>query len=90
MKKTRKQAKTAKKPLLCVRRKRGIMGNIVEELGSINRTFARHIEIMQKMLDIMPEPESKVVQVLNTVVLIVGVLGIISIIDVVRHWIRGG
>ena len=90
MKKTRKQAKTAKKPLLCVWRKRGIIGSIVEELDNINRTFARQIEIMQKMLDIMPEPESKVVQVLNTVVLIVGVLGIISIIDVVRHWIRGG
>ena len=90
MKKTRKQAKTAKKPLLCVRRKRGIMGNIVEELGSINRTFVRHIEIMQKMLDMMPEPESKVVQVLNTVVLIAAVLGILNAVDIVRHWIIGG
>ncbi|MCL1931078.1 MAG: hypothetical protein FWF55_04625 [Treponema sp.] len=90
MKKTRKQAKTAKKPLLCVRRKRGIMGNIVEELDSINRTFARHIEIMQKMLDIMPKPESRFNRVFDTVVLIVTVLGILNAVDIIRRWIIGG
>ena len=66
------------------------MDNIVEKLDNINRAFERHNEIMQKMLDIMPKPESKLARMLDTMVLIVGVLGVLNAVDIVRQWIIGG
>jgi len=66
------------------------MDNIVEKLDNINRAFERHNEIMQKMLDIMPKSESKLARILDTMVLIVGVLGVLNAVDIVRQWIIGG
>ena len=66
------------------------MDNIVEKLDNINRAFDRHNEIMQKMLDIMPKPESKLARMLDNIVLIAGVLGILNAVDIVRRWIIGG
>ena len=66
------------------------MDNTVEKLDNINRTLERHNEIMQKMLDMMPKPESKFNQVFDTVVLIVTVLGILNAVDIIRRWIIGG
>jgi len=66
------------------------MDNTVEKLDNINRTLERQNEIMQKMLDIMPGPESKFARILDTIVLIVGVMGILSTVEIVRHWIIGG
>jgi hypothetical protein len=66
------------------------MDNTVEKLDNINRTLERQNEIMQKMLDIMPKPENRFVRILDTFVLIAGVLGILNAVDIVRHWIIGG
>jgi len=66
------------------------MNDTVEKLDNINRTLERHNEIMQKMLDMMPKPESKFNQVFDTVVLIVTVLGILNAVDIIRRWIIGG
>ena len=66
------------------------MDNTVEKLDNINRTLERQNEIMQKMLDIMPKPESRLARILDTVVLIVGVLGVLNAVDIVRQWIIGG
>ena len=66
------------------------MDNVVGKLDNINRAFDRHNEIMQKMLDIMPKPESKLARILDTMVLIVGVLGVLNAVDIVRQWIIGG
>jgi len=66
------------------------MDNTVEKLDNINRTLERQNEIMQKMLNMMPKPESKLARILDTMVLIVGVMGILNAVDIVRHWIIGG
>jgi glycerol dehydrogenase-like iron-containing ADH family enzyme len=65
-----------------------------ELLSGINNTLKTHLkrqnEIMQQMLDIMPRPEHKFSRVLETLVLVAGVLGILNAADIVRHWIVGG
>ena len=63
-------------------------------LKDINKTLEtqlkRQNEIMQQMLDVMPRPEHKITRVLETAVLIAGVLGILNAADIVRRWIIGG
>ena len=45
---------------------------------------------MQQMLDVMPRPQHKVTRVLETGVLIAGMLGILNAADIIRRWIIGG
>jgi len=65
-----------------------------ELLNNINKTLETQLkqqnEIMQQMLDIMPRPANKINRVLETVVLIAGVLGILNAADIIRRWITGG
>ena len=50
----------------------------------------KHISnTLDKMLDALSEPQSKVVQVFNIGATIVGILGILAIIDVIVSWING-
>nr|AGS52575.1 hypothetical protein [uncultured bacterium contig00023] len=48
----------------------------------------RHIDIMQKMLDIMPRPAGKLTRVMETVVLITSAFGFIVIADVIMNWFK--
>jgi len=59
------------------------MDKVAEELNGIKK-------VLEKMLDAMPKPESRVANVLKTVVLIVGALGILHTADVIRRWLIGG
>jgi len=66
------------------------MDNIVKNLDNINRTLEKQNEIIQKILDVIPRPENKFTRVLETIVLIAGVLGILNAADIIRNWIIGG
>jgi hypothetical protein len=48
----------------------------------------RHIDIMQKMLDIMPRPAGKLTRIMETVVLITSAFGFIVIADVIMNWFK--
>jgi hypothetical protein len=66
------------------------MDNVVKNLDNINRTLEKQNEIIQKLLDVIPKPENKFTRVLETIVLIAGVLGILNAADIIRNWIIGG
>ena len=66
------------------------MENVAIELCNIRLAIEKQNEIVQNMLNIMRKPENKVTRVLQTLLLIIGVLGIANIIDVVRNWVIGG
>jgi len=59
------------------------MDSVAEELRGIKT-------VLEKMFEVMPKPESRVANVLKTVVLIVGALGILHTADVIRRWLIGG
>jgi hypothetical protein len=44
---------------------------------------------LDKILVVLSEPHSKVVQIFNIGAAIVGILGILAIIDVILSWIKG-
>jgi hypothetical protein len=49
----------------------------------------RHIsDTLDGIFDYISKPPSKWVQIFNTVVAIVGILGIIAIVDVLLSWIK--
>jgi hypothetical protein len=48
----------------------------------------KHIDIMQKMLDIMPRPAGKLTRIMETVVLITSAFGFIVIADVIMNWFK--
>ena len=66
------------------------MNTVTYELNGIKQTLDKQNEIVQGMLNIMQKPENKVTQVLQMLVLIIGVLGIANFIDIIRNWIIGG
>ena len=66
------------------------MDNVAKNLDNINRTLEKQNEIIQKILDVIPRPENKFTRVLETIVLIAGVLGILNAADIIRNWIIGG
>jgi preprotein translocase subunit Sss1 len=57
---------------------------IIDELKQINGTLSGMLEVMKK-----PE-KSKMLQVFEIAGAGVGVLGIISVADIIRRWIMGG
>jgi hypothetical protein len=59
------------------------MENIGEKLDNINNT----LEGIRRILD---TPENKVMTVLKYVGAVVGALGILSIVELMRQWIMGG
>jgi len=59
------------------------MEQIVERLDNINNT-------LECMLGVMKKPESKVMTVLKYAGAVVGVLGILTIVELIRQWIMGG
>ena len=71
-----------------------ILENISDNLHNINETLGKQLEkqneIIQQILDIMPRPASKFIRILETIVLLIGVLGLISIADIIFNWIIGG
>ena len=66
------------------------MDNIAERLDSINQTLEKQNDILHNMLDIMPRPAGKITSILETIVLIIGVSGVVSIADIILRWIKGG
>ena len=66
------------------------MDNIANELHGIKETIEKQNVVFQNMLNIMQKPENKFTQVLQMLVLIIGVLGIANVIDIIRNWIIGG
>ena len=56
---------------------------IADQLERMNRT-------LEGMLEFMKKPESKLARIFDIAATGVGVLGILSIIDVIRNWILGG
>jgi len=52
-------------------------------------SILKHIsDTLDRILDFISKPPSKWVQIFNTVVAIVGILGIIAIVDVLLSWIK--
>ena len=50
----------------------------------------KHIgNTLDKILVVLSEPQSKVVQVFNIGATIVGILGILAIVDVIISWLSG-
>jgi len=66
------------------------MDSVIKELSNINKTFEKHNEIFQNILDVIKKPESKVTRILEKFVLIAGVLGILNAAEIIRSWITGG
>jgi preprotein translocase subunit Sss1 len=58
------------------------MDEIVEEIRHINKT-------LEGILAVMKRPENKIMQILEIAGAGVGILGIISIADIIRKWITG-
>jgi hypothetical protein len=59
------------------------MENIGEKLDNINNT-------LEGIRQILGTPESKVMTVLKYVGVVVGALGILTVIELIRQWIIGG
>jgi len=59
------------------------MEQIVEKLDNINKT-------LDCILGVMKQPESRVMTVLKYAGAIVGTLGILTVIELIRQWIIGG
>ena len=66
------------------------MVNAAIELCNIRLAIEKQNAIIQNMLNVMQKPENKFVRALQMLLLIIGVLGITSVIDVVRNWVLGG
>ena len=66
------------------------MENAGGKLDSINKTLEKQNEIVREMLDVMRKPENKFIRILETVVLVAGVLGILHTAELIRGWISGG
>jgi preprotein translocase subunit Sss1 len=60
------------------------MKEIIDELKHINSTLSGMLEVMKR-----PE-KSKMLQVFEIAGAGVGILGIISVADIIRKWIIGG
>ncbi|GHV26937.1 hypothetical protein AGMMS4952_07830 [Spirochaetia bacterium] len=59
------------------------MEKVIEKLDDINRT-------LEGILAVMKKPESKFEKALEYGGAGVGILGILSIIDIIRRWLIGG
>jgi len=66
------------------------MERVADELHDIKKAFEKQNEIAQNLLNLMLKPENKFTQILQMLVLIIGVLGIANVIDIIRNWIIGG
>jgi|TergutMp193P3_1026864.scaffolds.fasta_scaffold218817_2 hypothetical protein len=82
MKKPRKQTKTAKKPRLRVWRKRAIMGMSKKAL------FERLDKIIF-LLETVAQQPSLLVRLFNGIAMGAGILGILSVVDVIKSWLGG-
>jgi hypothetical protein len=60
------------------------------ELRGIKLILAKQSETAVRLLNIMQKPENKFVAFLKIAVLVVGVLGILGTIQIVRLWLSGG
>ena len=50
----------------------------------------RHIsETLDKILDLLQKPENRLARIFEIAAAGVGILGILSIIDIIRNWIGG-
>jgi hypothetical protein len=58
------------------------MDNVAEELSGIKA-------VLEKMLKVMETPKNRTTNILETIMLIVGILSVIHIADVVRQWFIG-
>jgi preprotein translocase subunit Sss1 len=56
---------------------------VIEKLDTINKT-------LESILEVLKKPENKFEKVLEYGGAGVGILGILSIIDIIRAWIVGG
>jgi hypothetical protein len=63
---------------------------LYELLDRHNDLVRQQNNIMRQILDNMPRPTSKFNSILETAVLIGGVLGLVSVVDTIRKWIIGG
>ena len=59
------------------------MENIGEKLDNINNT-------LEGIRQILGTPENKVMTILKYVGAVVGVLGILTVVEIIRQWIMGG
>jgi len=64
--------------------------NIAKEIHGIKQSLDKQNEIVLDMLKVIQKPENKFTQVLQTLVLIIGVLGIANVIEIIRNWLFGG
>jgi len=66
------------------------MDEIARELEGIRRAIERQGDIAEKTLDAMPRPKNRAVRILEATVLVGGLVGIFTMVDIVRRWLLGG
>ena len=59
------------------------MDKVVEKLDDINNT-------LKGIRNILGTPESKVMKILKYIGAVVGALGILTVVELIRQWIIGG
>jgi len=64
--------------------------NLIASTQGLETQLKLQNEILQQMLDIMPRPEGKFKNILETAVFFVSFFGIIGLIDVILKWVIGG
>jgi hypothetical protein len=63
---------------------------LFERLDRHNDLMDKQVGVMLQILEMMPKPASRFTNILEKVVLIVGVFTIVNIADTILKWIIGG
>ena len=59
------------------------MEQVIAELADLNKKVGTIIDILKK-------PESKFLKLMEIIGNVVGIIGILAIVDIIRNWIFGG
>lgn len=62
----------------------GFMKAVVDELKKINKNICEILELIRN------NKKTKIEQIFDSACVFVGILGIISILDIIIKWIKGG
>ena len=69
--------------IIYIYKKEVLMENISEKLDNINNT-------LEGIRQILSMPENKVMTILKYIGAVVGALGILTVVELIRQWIMGG
>jgi hypothetical protein len=60
------------------------------KLDEINKTLSQISESVRLIADTMVKPENKFLQIIQYGTGVVGIMGILTIIDIIVRWVLGG